>query len=112
MWPCVISGCSRAIVPTQSLNSITIAQLGCPTLNITYLLIADTINTSAIFKFNETNQQVNSSHCNISSLEVYRGMEQATEISHDGFSLSNNSNIEVTMIKLPLHYTSMLFDNH
>ena len=34
------------------------------------------------FGFNETNQPVNSSFCNISNLEVYRGREQAIEISH------------------------------
>ena len=34
--------------------------------------------------------QLNSSTCQISSLEVYRGREQAIEISHQGFSLSDN----------------------
>ena len=95
---------SDAIVPTQSLNSTTIAQqlLGSPALNITYLLVPDsTTNNSAIFKFNEVDQLVNSSHCSISSLEVYRGREEAIEIGHDGFSLSNNSNIEVTVRKFP-----------
>ena len=48
-----------------------------------------------IFGFNGTNQIVNSSFCNISSLEVYRGREQAFEISHQGFTLSFNGSIEV-----------------
>ena len=48
-----------------------------------------------IFGFNGTNQTVNGSFCTISSLEVYRGREQATEISHQGFSLSHNGSIEV-----------------
>ena len=39
--------------------------------------------------------QVNQSVCNISSLEVYRGREQAIEISHKGFSLGNLGTIEV-----------------
>ena len=47
------------------------------------------------FVFNETKQLVNSSFCHISSLEVYRGRDQAIEISHEGFSLSGNGSIEV-----------------
>ena len=54
-----------------------------------------------ILKFNETDQLVNSSHCSISNLEVYRGREEAIKIGHDGFSLSNNSNIEVIVQKFP-----------
>ena len=42
--------------------------------------------------------QVNSSVCHISTLEVYRGREQAFKISHRGFTLSNNSAIEVTQV--------------
>ena len=48
-----------------------------------------------IFGFNGTNRTVNGSFCTISSLEVYRGREQAIEISHQGFSLSYNGSIEV-----------------
>ena len=47
------------------------------------------------FIFNEAKQPVNSSFCNISSLEVYRGRGQAIEISHEGFSLSDIGSIEV-----------------
>ena len=36
------------------------------------------------------NTRLNSSTCQISSLEVYRGREQVIEISHQGFSLSDN----------------------
>ena len=39
--------------------------------------------------------QLNSSTCQISSLEVYRGREQAIEISHQGFSLSDSGTIQV-----------------
>ena len=35
------------------------------------------------------------SFCNISSLEVYRGREQVIEINHQGFFLSENGSIEV-----------------
>ena len=38
---------------------------------------------------------VNNSLCHISSLEVYRGREQAIEISHDGLSLTENGAINV-----------------
>ena len=92
----ITSGCGHATVPAQSQRLITIAYLFISRLNITNLLVADnTTNNNATFKFSETNQPVNSSLCNISSLEVYRGREQAIEISHDGFSLSNSGSIEV-----------------
>ena len=49
----------------------------------------------ALFDFNETNQRVNSSFCNISSLEVYRGRKRAIEINHQGFSLNDSGSVEV-----------------
>ena len=33
--------------------------------------------------------------CQVESLEVYRGRQQATKISHGGFSISENGSIEV-----------------
>ena len=50
---------------------------------------------NAVVAFRNTSEQVNSSTCHISTLEVYRGREQAIEISHEGFSLSDNGSIEV-----------------
>jgi hypothetical protein len=47
---------------------------------------------------NKTDQLVNSSLCHISSLEVYRGRDQAINISDQGFSLSENGSIEVDKI--------------
>ena len=47
------------------------------------------------FVFNKTKQLVNSSFCNISTLEVYRGREQAIKIDYEGFYLSDNGTIEV-----------------
>ena len=41
--------------------------------------------------------QVNSSFCNITSLEVYRGRSEITQISHDGFTLSSSGTIEVEL---------------
>ena len=56
----------------------------------------DDINEYVVlFEFNETRQSVNSSFCIISSLEVYRGREQAIEISHEGFSLNDSGSVEV-----------------
>ena len=52
-------------------------------------------DTSSTFNFNETGKVVNGSFCHIASLEVYRGREQAINISYDGFSLSDNGTIEV-----------------
>ena len=77
-----------------------IARLDSSTPNVTFLLVLDnTVNDTVILKFNGTDQLVNSSFCNISSLEVYRGRQLAIEIGHayGGFSLSNNSNIEVNL---------------
>ena len=100
----IASECSHAIVPAQSLNSTTVAHLDSPTLNVTYILAVDnSTNNSAAFKFNETDQSVNSSFCHISCLEVYRGKEQAIEIGHDGFSLNNNGNIEVVVYNCDMH---------
>ena len=61
---------------------------------------AQTLNTNedlvnAIVTFRSREEQVNSSLCQISSLEVYRGRDQAIEISHQGFSLSGSGTIEV-----------------
>ena len=89
------SGCSYAIVPTSSLYLTTIAVFD-PTSAITYLSTgAENGDTYEMFKINETDQLVNSSLYQISSLEVYRGRQQAIEISHQGFSLSENGNIKV-----------------
>ena len=55
------------------------------------------------FGFNETNQPVNSSFCNISNLEVYRGREQAIEISHQGFFINDSGSIEVRVSGSHIH---------
>ena len=88
------SGCSTAIAPMNSTFLI-------PTTAIDgrYSVITHTDKYFneyvVIFGFNRTNKMVNSSFCTISSLEVYRGREQAIEISHQGFSLRGNGSIEV-----------------
>ena len=90
-------GCSIAVIPTRY-------SLLIPTANISsqYSAITSTISDKfneyiVMFGFNGTNQRVNSSVCNISSLEVYRGREQAIEISHEGFSLNGNGSVEVNL---------------
>ena len=71
------------------------AVFNSPAPNVTYLSTRVAGRTGEIFKFNRTDQLVSSSFCHISSLEVYRGREQAIEISHEGFSLNENGNTEV-----------------
>ena len=89
------SGCSDAVVPNQLLYPTVLAVLDRPMQNNITHLSTKVANGTAIFKFNETNQMLNSSSCHISSLEVYQGREQAIEISSEGFFLNNNSNIVV-----------------
>ena len=63
------------------------------------------------FGFNDTNQPVNSSFCNISNLEVYRGKEQAIEISHQGFFINDSGSIEVRVSCSHIHarFLSQIF---
>lgn len=51
--------------------------------------------TDAVVVYRETNQPVNSSLCLISSLEVYRGRDEITEIENDGLSLNERGFIAV-----------------
>ena len=76
--------CSSAITPFNSSGLTAIAS------------ISETIvKFEAMFRFREANQTINSSVCDIASLEVYRGVKQAIEISHQGFTLSENGSIKV-----------------
>ena len=56
-----------------------------------------TFTTAVITTTDPMQQQVNSLVCHIASLEVYRGRRQITEISHDGFSLSETGTVEVCL---------------
>ena len=51
--------------------------------------------TDAIVYHRPTGQPVNSAFCHIISLEVYRGRNEATRISHGGFHLNQRGAIEV-----------------
>ena len=53
---------------------------------------------NATIAFRSLALQVNSSICHISSLEVYRGREQAIEIRYEGFILNENGTIKVDML--------------
>ena len=70
---------------------------------------------ATMFKFNETEQLVNSSFCHIASLKVFRGRDQAIEIDHRGFSLSVNGTIEVRHVLInwtqPMH-NSLQINKH
>ena len=90
-----ITACSATVIPAvPSTNLTAIADFDSATMsNVTSLQEAPGITTK--FKFNITDQPVNSSFCHIASLEVYRGRKQAIQISHYGFSLSINGNVNV-----------------
>ena len=94
-----IVGCDVAVFPMNSTFLIPTTTIGSRYSAITSILSDDEFKSSReyveIFGFNGTNQTVNSSFCDISSLEVYRGREQAIEISRRGFFLGDNGSIEV-----------------
>ena len=51
--------------------------------------------TDAVVYHRPTGQPVNSAFCHITSLEVYRGRNEAVKISHGGFHLNQRGAIEV-----------------
>ena len=55
----------------------------------------NSLTDAIIVTITYASQSVNGSLCQISSLEVYRGRKHITEISHDGFSLSNEGTFMV-----------------
>ena len=95
----LIAACSAAVIPAEpSTNLAVMAGIDSTTeSNVTSLQEASGITTK--FKFNITDQPVNSSFCHISNLEVYRGRKQVIQISHDGFSLSINGTVDVRHIR-------------
>ena len=92
----MIIGCTVAIVPINSTFLIPTTTIGNPYSAVTSRPLDEPFGEYVeIFGFSGTNQTLNSSFCQISSLEVYRGREQAIEISQQGFSLSENGTIQV-----------------
>ena len=55
---------------------------------------------ATIVTVSNTCQPVNSSVCHIAGLEVYRGRRQVTEISHEGFFLSESGIIKVSELSI------------
>ena len=53
------------------------------------------ILVDALIRLKESNQTVNSSGCVISSLEVYRGRQQAVTIDKSVFTLSGSGTLKV-----------------
>ena len=89
--------CLFAISPQQTPN-ITKLLLLIENGSSMAVTSADRIpRANASVVFNDTAKHVNGSYCNIVSLEVYRGREQAIEISYNGLSLSDTGTIEVSM---------------
>ena len=95
LYCCYCTGCSHSVVSNdlEASHLVAVAFINIDMSNISYLLIRDK-NIPERFYFNGTNQPVDNC-CHIDSLEVYRGREQAIEISHDGFSLTENGIVEV-----------------
>ena len=83
------------------LNYQTVLTIAIDHQNQTTFLTAgasiSTLVDALVIVANTSNCQLASSDpaCSISSLEVYRGREQAIEISHEGFSLSDKGTFEV-----------------
>ena len=86
--------CSFAIIPTGEPNPLRLTII---IVNETSRLdtISNNGSANAIVILRSTGEQVNHSVCKISSLKVYRGKDQAFEISHEGFSLGDSGTIEV-----------------
>ena len=94
--------CSFVITPTGEFNTsrlhLNIEMAGTATTAQTTNVIDDVVDAVVALRGIAEHTQLNSSICHISSLEVYRGREQAIEISHGGFSLSSNGTIKVYII--------------
>ena len=66
-------------------------------LNIkTYSFLNEVITNATIVRADNTQQLVTQQSCHITSLEVYRGRGKITEISRNGFILTNRGTVEVT----------------
>ena len=85
--------CSALIIPNETSSLIAVASTSSSTST---LVVDASTGGGATFYFRDTEQLINKSVCDIDSLEVYRGREQAIEISHDGFTLSNSGTFEVS----------------
>jgi hypothetical protein len=87
--------CCSLIIPNAPSNLIAIAATSSST-SMAPLVVDPSADGGATFYFKDTEQLINKSVCDIASLEVYRGREQAIKISHNGFTLSNSGTFEVS----------------
>ena len=74
-------------VTTEALNSTLVDAL---------VIVANSVTSNCQLASNDP-------ACSVSSLEVYRGREEAIEISHEGFSLSDKGTIEVKNLNSTIH---------
>ena len=92
--------CDFAIIPKRiPLNCQTVLTIDHQN-QTTFVTVEDsnfTLVDALVVVANTSSCQLarNDPACSISSLEVYRGREEAIEISHEGFSLSDKGTIEV-----------------
>ena len=87
---------SILIISYQELNNSTVST-NAITVNSQGTDAADAV---VVLKDQQMQINNNGSFCAISSLEVYRGRDQAIEISHQGFSLGDGGIIEVLAMTL------------
>ena len=109
------TGCNFAITASEEPSAYRLA-IYISDLHQAEFITATTPNlqfynlTDAVVVYEE--EQVNSSVCNISSLEVYRGRKKAIEISHNGFSLSERATIEVLRHAVLINMANIMFNNN
>ena len=90
------SDCYFTITVTEEESSIRRLAPIINYQNDTETITAATSNlTDGVVYHRSTGQPVKSAFCHISSLEVYRGRNEVTRISHDGFHLNQRGAIEV-----------------
>ena len=91
--------CEFGFIPeTEILSNFRIAIFiepdnGSQSQRSTLATYLNTVATNVTIVYNH--QPVNTSVCSISSLEVYRGRRQVTEIRYDGFSLTDRGIVQV-----------------
>jgi hypothetical protein len=101
--PLSTTECSFVLTPSGEFNTLRlilniIAVAGSATTAQTLAMNSNNVADAVVtLRGTAEHTQLNSSTCQISiaSLEVYRGRQQAIEISHQGFSLSDNGTIQV-----------------
>lgn len=100
-----IVDCTFAIAPSGSpMTYVLAAFINIPEHQVKTLIGAftGTIIKDAVVTERRQNQQIMSSisDCLITSLEVYRGRQQITQISHSGISITHNGSIQVKSVSV------------